>query len=803
MTLSLALFSFFPLPYDALSNKTRSRKNTIPPAAPMSHLLLNRIREIGDRLTGGGIRNLSKRIGGKAVSALMSNPLLLVLGRACLKPFPRFTSRLYQLARSSGPEAGSTENVQKFPELNCLYQVAYGRYPEPSEPDDWLIDLNPGVSYRRLAKAVVDSAAFQTLYGPGDRIDARLIYAFFHNAFSRQPELAELSHWLEESSRGKERADLLVALAGSGELQLNYRTLELSSKERYEFWVKTSDRLNEIDKIAIQGHISRLPDRPLISVVIVAKIAVSEERFSQTLHSICCQLYRHWELCMAVPSQHLESSTALLKKFPFGESQLKVASLEEDTALAAKTNSAIALANGDYIAFVDAGDLLPEQALYEVAVAVVDKSFDIAYTDSDQIDSNGKRFDPWFKPGWDPDLLLAEDYIYGLCVYRTQLVREIECLRSEFTGAEFHDLVLRISACTTPDRIVHIPAVLYHSWSDHPLDPSASNRQMNASMAAVRNWLDTQGYAEAHLEPAPRVAHAVRVVWPIPHPSPLVSIVIPTRDRCDLLATCIDGLLHRTAYKNIEILIVDNDSVEPETKAFFERLILSGVRVRVLSYSGTFNHSAMNNLAARHAQGELLLMLNNDIDVIAPGWLDEMVSYAIRPDVGAVGAKLLYGDGKIQHGGVMFSTIIINIHRRAERTCSGHRNQLLLPRTLSAVTGACFLMRRDLFFEVGELDAVNFPTHFNDIDLGFRIGDYGYRIVWTPYAELFHLESASRGPNDTAMKIEELLRDERHLQQTWTTLMRGQDPFHNPNLLFTWDHFEMPSPPRRLKPWKS
>jgi len=318
--------------------------------------------------------------------------------------------------------------------------------------------------------------------------------------------------------------------------------------------------------------------------------------------------------------------------------------------------------------------------------------------------------------------------------------------------------------------------------------------------------LNSRGYAEATLTPAPQLPTAIRVIWPLPEETPSVSVIIPTRDRADLLARCVEGVLHRTDYSNLEVLIADNGSIEPSTLNLFDRLKREESRVRILYHPGPFNYSALNNAAAREALGEVLLLLNNDIDVIEPGWLRELVSHAVRPDVGVVGAKLLYANEKVQHGGVVLGPNgrADHLHRLADRNDPGYRGQLALPRTLSVVTGACAAIRRAVFFEVGGLDEVNLPVTFNDVDLCLRVGDYGYRVVWTPFAELFHLESASRGLDvaDIA-KLKRSRREWHHVRRTWQSVMESSDPFHNPNLLLYPACFEIPHSTRREKPWKS
>jgi hypothetical protein len=338
--------------------------------------------------------------------------------------------------------------------------------------------------------------------------------------------------------------------------------------------------------------------------------------------------------------------------------RVKLTRLATPESIAAASNAALQSTIGEFVTFLRAGDKLSETALYEVALELgAREGADIVYSDHDQIATSGQRSDPWFKPGWDPDLLLAQDYIGQLAVYRRALVEAVGSLRPEFEPAEFYDLALRATAAASPDRIRHIPAILYHKSEESPGNHSQNALSdlyaIGASRRAVRDYLDSKGHIKTILEPAPQMPKAIRVVWPLPEQQPLVSVIIPARDRADLLARCIEGILHRTDYSNLEVLIIDNGSAEPATLKLFEHLVHDETRVRILVHPGPFNYSAMNNAAAREAKGEVLLLLNNDVDVIKPVWLRELVSHAIRPDVGIVGAKLYYANEQVQHGGVV------------------------------------------------------------------------------------------------------------------------------------------------------
>jgi GT2 family glycosyltransferase len=572
----------------------------------------------------------------------------------------------------------------------------------------------------------------------------------------------------------------------------------------YQRWVKEYDTIGELERSMIRAHIEGFPFCPLISVIVPLG-RNAEVAFYQSINFVIAQLYPCWELCTAID----EATEPLLSKVrgDLEDGRIKAIKLNDAQDTTAAINAALSLASGEFVTVLQPGDILPEHALYELAFEIGQgKQPDIIYTDSDEISSDGKRSCPWFKPGWDPDLLLAQDYISGLALYRRTLLGKIGGLRSGFEGAEFHDLALRATALTS--RVRHIPAILCHRRHENKTILSGDGlpvlRAITATHRAVRDHLDSRGDRGVTLKSAPLMLSAIRVIWPVPAPEPLVSVIIPTRDRPELTSQCVEGVLHRTEYSNLELVIIDNESVEPETFALLEGLTKSDSRVRILRHPGPFNYSTMNNAAAREAKGAVLVLLNNDVDVIESGWIRELVSQAIRPDVGLVGAKLLYPNELVQHAGLVLGPEGNATHLccRANRNDPGYFGQLALSRSLSVVTGACVAIRRAVFLEVGGFDEANLPVSFNDVDLCLRLGRQGYRVVWTPFAELFHLESASRGLDfgDPA-KLERSLREAEYMRKTWGALMKSADPFHNPNVLFGWNRFEVPSTPRRQKPW--
>jgi O-antigen biosynthesis protein len=691
--------------------------------------------------------------------------------------------------------------------VNSLYKVAFGRLADSEGLGNRVHQLQSGVSLQVLTEQIARSPEFLTRHGSGQRLDLKLLTALYRDGFGRQPNVEELVFWLAEENEGTTRAKVLAALAGSREALERSLPYPSDDKAVYGRWIAGNDTIRDADRAAIRAHITKLPFRPQISVMMPID-ETSEAILRGSINSVTRQLYPDWELCIAFSAAAEPFLTAVLGE-QAAEARIRLVQSSTVKSRSAATNAALSLASGEFVTFLRVGDLFSEHALYEVAIEFAANPLaDVLYSDHDQMDRAGQRFNPCFKPGWDPDLLLAQDYLSNLVAYRRTLIQEIGCLRPGYEGAEFHDLALRATVVAASDRIRHIPAILYHrrdqDEGNHSGDGLPDVRAIAASRRAVRDHLDSRGDKDAILEPVPQIPSANRVVWPLPEPSPLVSVIIPTRDRPDLLARCVEGVLHRTDYSNLELLIVDNGSIEPATQALFEQFTREENRVRILHHPGPFNYSALNNTAARTAKGEILLLLNNDIDVIGPGWLRELASQALRPDVGIVGAKLLYPNEQVQHAGMVLGPegIVVHLYRYARRNDPGHSGQLVTPRTLLAVTGACVAIRRSVFFEVGGLDELNLPVVFNDVDLCLRLGHYGYRIVWTPFAELFHLECASRGfDSDDPAKRQRADREWGHMRKTWGSQLESGDPFHNPNVLFHWEYHEIPSTSRRRKPW--
>lgn len=566
----------------------------------------------------------------------------------------------------------------------------------------------------------------------------------------------------------------------------------------YTTWISLYEQTDTQACQAAQAHLAGFEAPPTFSVVMPV-FNPSPDHLRAAIRSVQAQFYPHWELCIADDASTNPEIGRLLRQEQADDPRIKIVLRDQNGHISAASNSALGLATGTFIALLDHDDLLSPRALYEVASRIeAQPDIDIVYSDEDHIDDSGRRSMPYFKPDWNPELMLGQNLINHLGVYRRSLVQRLGGFRVGLEGSQDYDLALRVVAETTPGRIVHIPGVLYHwrrgstirAFSEAALDRCTTNARR-----AVQEFV-SRAQPDVQVEPAPSVAAWNRVIYPVPQPEPLVSVIIPSRDHADMLARTVQGLLDRTHYPALEVLIVDNGSTEPDALALLDALALDP-RVRVLRCPGPFNYSALNNGAVREAAGSLILLLNNDIDVIDPDWLREMVSHAIRPGVGAVGAKLLFPDGTIQHGGVTIGMGGVAGHQYLHKPGNdpGYFGHLKLTRNVTAVTAACLLVRRQAFLEVGGFDEVALPVAFNDVDLCLKLVEKGYRNLWTPFAELFHLESASRGSDLTGEKAARFNQECLYMQQRWGHLL-DNDPYCNPNLSLLAADAALAFPPR-------
>jgi GT2 family glycosyltransferase len=467
--------------------------------------------------------------------------------------------------------------------------------------------------------------------------------------------------------------------------------------------------------------------------------------------------------------------------------------LQENLGIAGASNAALQMATGSYVGLLDNDDALTRDALLEVAQAIVGGDPDVVYSDEDKLDADGEHVEPNFKPDFNIDYFLAINYICHFAVFRRTLLERIGGFRQGFDGAQDYDLLLR--ATENNERVAHIAKVLYH-WrktaESTATASSAKPKSWNAGQRALTESVARRG-VEADVEPGP-YPNTYRVHRPI-QGQPLVSILLPFRDKPELLSTCIQSILAKTDYAQYEVVGIDNGSVDEATHALMRKFERLDSRVRFIHHDVPFNYSAINNLGARHANGEHLLMLNNDTEVIAPGWLRAMLEHSQRPEVGVVGAKLLYPDGRIQHAGVIVGIggVAGHSHLLQDGDRPGYFARAQLAQNLSAVTFACAMTRRAVFEQLGGLNENDLTIAFNDIDYCLRAREAGYLIVYTPFAELFHHESLTRGYEDNPEKQTRFGREISYMLERHREIIERGDPCYNPNLrLDTHDFSPVP-----------
>ena len=629
--------------------------------------------------------------------------------------------------------------------------------------------------------------------------ETRLLYSQFQENRATRLGAEELAHAAEPKASEMEGA--AAALRKCHE-QIVLRINRVN--DSYAEWAKRYDSITDADRNAIQDRLSGLAYRPLISVVMPV-FNPPVKLLSEAVGSVISQLYPDWQLCIADDASTSPEVTNFLGQLAKDDDRIQVVMREENGHICAATNTALMLAKGEFVALMDHDDLLPEHALFEVVSELNrDPQVDIIYSDEDHIDDLGRRSNPYFKTDYNPDLMLAHNLVSHLGVYRRALIKEIGGFRLGYEGSQDYDLALRAIDATSPERVRHIPAVLYHwrqATGKETFSEAFMEKCISSARRAIADHLQRKGQL-GHVVEHPRLSLWQRVIRPVPEPAPLVSVIIPTRDKAGLLRRCVDGVMNRTDYPNVEIVIVDHQSVELETVQLF-REMRGDQRVRIIPYEGAFNYSAINNFAVSQARGDIIAFLNNDVDVISQEWLSEMTALAVLPEVGAVGAKLLYPDGRVQHAGVVLGVggVANHFFHLLDGAETGYLGRAVLTSTVSAVTAACLVLRRAVFEQVGGFDAHNLPVAFNDVDLCLRIRELGYRNVWAPHALLFHHESASRGDDQSPEHIDRFRREVEFMQYKWGEMLQD-DAFYNPNLNIAVGDFTLAYPPRRRAPWQ-
>ncbi len=567
------------------------------------------------------------------------------------------------------------------------------------------------------------------------------------------------------------------------------------NRTNYKKWIEYYDTLNDDKRAVIRQRIDSFSEQPLISVV-MPTYNPNPAWLVEAIESVQKQLYTNWELCIADDLSSDTSIRPILEKFAQDDPRIKVIFRKENGHISAATNSAIELVAGDWVALMDHDDLLPKHALYWVADAI-NKHADIRliYSDEDKIDQLGNRYAPYFKSDWNPDLFHSYNMFSHLGVFETKLIKEVDGFRIGFEGSQDYDLVLRCIEKLDNSQIHHIPHVLYH-WRSHDESTSQSMSAKPYVIAVGQNALMEhfeRQEIKVDIEP---VRFGYRVNYALPAELPLVSLIIPTRNGLALIKQCIDSILEKTTYPNYEIIIVDNGSGDPATLEYFESLNTNS-EITIHRDDRPFNYSQLNNGAVELAKGSVIGLINNDIEVISADWLTEMVSHALRPEIGAVGAKLWYPDNTLQHGGVVLGLGGCAGHSHAQfpKGNPGYFGRLDLVSNYSAVTAACLLIEKSIYQEVGGLNEDDLKIAFNDVDFCLKVRKAGYWNVWTPHAELYHHESATRGEEDTPEKQARFNSEVEYMKEKWGNWLE-HDPAYSPNLTFNYEDFSYAWPPR-------
>ena len=532
--------------------------------------------------------------------------------------------------------------------------------------------------------------------------------------------------------------------------------------------------------------------QPKISIV-VPLYKTPEDYLKEMIQSVKDQSYSNWELCLSDGSGANSPIKKALENYQAGDQRIKVVSHKEALQISENTNEAIRMASGDFIAFADHDDLLAPNALFECVKALNENmSTEMIYTDEDKVDLDGKKhFMPHFKPDFNIDMLRSMNYICHLLVVKASLQREVGGFNSEFDGAQDYDFVLRCVEKTK--NIVHIPKVLYH-WRAHAnstsKNPESKNYAFEAGKRAIQAHYDRIGLNAVVEETKYKGLYRTRYIL---SDAPLVSVIIPNKDHIQELDKCIRSLEEKNDYRNIEYIIVENNSQEHKTFEYYKNLEETCPRAKVIYWDKEgFNYPAINMCGVENAKGEYLLFLNNDTEIINPDCVEELLGYCMRDDVGAVGARLYYEDGTIQHAGVVVGLGGVAGHSFVgfDHDAQGYFRRIIAAQDYSAVTAACVMIKRSVFEEVGGFDE-QYAVAFNDVDLCLKIRQAGYLIVYNPYAELMHYESKSRGLEDTEEKVERFRSEIELFQSRWKEFLMKGDPCYSPNLTLDKNDFSL------------
>lgn len=524
--------------------------------------------------------------------------------------------------------------------------------------------------------------------------------------------------------------------------------------------------------------------KPLFSIL-VPLYNTDETMLKEMIDSVVWQTYKNWELCLADGSDEKHAYVKTVVD-SYKDSRIKYMKLEKNEGISGNTNKCLSLATGDYIGLFDHDDILHPSALFEYAKVINEQDADYIYCDETTFKSGNidHMLTMHFKPDYAVDNLRANNYICHFSVFKRTLLDGTELFRSKFDGSQDHDMILRLT--DKAERIVHVPRLLYY-WRCHAASVasniSAKEYAIDAAKGAVADHLRKHGYTDFKITSTRAFETIFKIRYKI-EGAPMISIIIPNKDHAGDLKRAVTSILEKSTYTNFEIIIVENNSEDKKTFELYEELKTTSDKISVVTYEGKFNYSSVNNFGVSFAKGEYILLLNNDTEVITLNWLEEMLMYAQREDVGAVGAKLYYADKTIQHAGVVIG---LGAHRTAGHTHYkmpkdnlGYMGRLCYAQDVSAVTGACLMVKKSLWDKVGGLDT-DFEISLNDVDFCLKLREKGYLNVFTPFAELYHYESVSRGLDDQGEKAERYNKESEHFREKWAEVLKKGDPYYNVN----------------------
>lgn len=583
----------------------------------------------------------------------------------------------------------------------------------------------------------------------------------------------------------------------------NYKK-ELKQKKKaeennYQLWLAQYDTLTEKRRMKAVAEISTM-ETPLLISVVMPLLNTSLSVVEQSTHSLQAQLYPNWELCIVGEHVLNQQLRHIIERFTAEDSRITCTFNNNNGHRSEAGNASLALASGEFFTMLDPGDMLNPLALYYIAKEIAQyPQSGLLYSDEDIINEKGKRKEPYFKPDFNYDLFLTHNMIGHLSVYNTSLVKQTGGFQNALEGSEDYDLALRVTENLQPDQIRHIPRILYHKRVPEAILTKTSEENSHTdktALLAVNNHLERKGIkATAEASKDAQGCNRIRYTLPIHQPS--VEIIIPTRNMADLLKICILTILTKTTYHNYSITIIDNGSTEQDTLSLLS-LWETEPRIRIVRHDETpFNYSKLINRAVNASVAEYLCLMNNDIEIITPDWLNEMVSHALQRGVGAVGARLWYPNATIQHAGMIVGIKqgTGHVHKHLPRGNPGYQNRASLQQNFSVLTGACLLLSRVNYITANGLNETELAVGFNDTELCLKLKEKGLRNIWTPYAEMFHHESVSRGRDNTPQKKERAKKELLYIQKKWAYIIR-HDPAYNPNLTIDSCDFSLAWPPR-------